>query len=199
MNILQQLSHEMVDVVSAARRSLVQISNGREGQGAGTIWHPDGLIVTNAHVVRKKSLKVTLPDGRMFPAKILAHSLELDIAALSVEATSLPTIEIGDSRSLQPGEWVLAVGHPFGVTGAATAGIVIGMSANLPEQPDRKREWIAVNLRLRPGNSGGPLVNTRGQLIGVNTIMTGPEAGGAVPVHIAKDYLRGALGKFSQL
>jgi serine protease Do len=196
MNILQQLSTEMGDVVSAARRSLVQISNGPEGQGAGTIWHSDGLIITNAHVVRKRSLKVKLPDGRVLPATILAHTPELDIAALSVEANNLPTIEVGDSHNLQPGEWVFAVGHPFGVTGAATAGIVIGTGTHLPEQPNPKREWIAVNLRLRPGNSGGPLVNRYGQLIGVNTIMTGPKAGGAVPVHVAKAYLREALGTF---
>jgi serine protease Do len=172
----------------------VQISNGHTrfgpaGNGSGIIWSADGLIITNAHVVRRRSLKVTLPEGRELPARVLAHDPERDIAALRVEAQGLPAIEVGDSAALRPGEWVFAVGHPFGVTGAATAGVVIGSGPDLPEQ-HRGREWIAVNLRLRPGNSGGPLVDAHGRLVGVNTIMTGPEAGGAVPVHVVQQFLR---------
>jgi len=123
-NLLQELNHDLSKLAEEAQRSLVSISNGRRGAGAGTIWHPDGLILTNAHVVQLRSPKVTLPDGRTAPARVLAHDKVLDLAALSVDAADLPTIELGDSQRLQPGEWVLALGHPWGVDGAATAGTV---------------------------------------------------------------------------
>jgi serine protease Do len=189
MNLLQQLSQEMTDVVGATRRSLVQVTNGRAGNGSGSgiVWRSDGLIITNAHVVRNKQVSVSLPDGRKLPARVLAHDPERDVAALKVEANDLRPIELGDSENLKPGEWAFAVGHPFGVEGAATAGVIIGSGGNLPEQ--RGREWVMVNLRLRPGNSGGPLVDVQGRLIGVNTIMTGAESGGAVPVHVVQRFL----------
>lgn len=195
MNILQQLNDDMADVVRHVRSSLVQISNGGRGFGAGTIWHSDGLIVTNAHVVAgHHGLNITLPDGRKLPAQILAADPEKDIAALAVEAEGLPTIELGDSKNLQPGEWVLAVGHPWGVAGAVTGGIVIGAGAELPEMPLRNREWVAVSLHMRPGHSGGPLVDTQGRLLGINTMITGPDVGFAVPVHVVKSFLKEALG-----
>jgi S1-C subfamily serine protease len=193
MEMLQQLNADMGRVVAQARRSLVRISNGREGQGAGTIWSADGMVITNAHVVRRSSPKVTLPDGRALPAKVLAHDDERDLALLSVEASGLSAIQSGDSQNLRPGEWVFALGHPWGVAGSATAGIVIGTGSEMPEMPASGREWIMVSLRLRPGNSGGPLVDARGRLIGVNTMMTGPEVGGAIPVHVVNDFARRAM------
>jgi S1-C subfamily serine protease len=195
MNILQQLNADMSDVVGNVRRSLVQISNSGHGFGAGTIWHSDGLIITNAHVVAgRHELKVGLPDGRKLAAQIIAADPDKDIAALSVEAEGLPTIELGDSKNLQPGEWVMAVGHPWGVAGAVTGGIVIGAGAELPEMPLRDREWVAVSLHMRPGHSGGPLVDTQGRLLGINTMITGPDVGFAVPVHVVKRFLKEALG-----
>jgi serine protease Do len=191
MNLLKQLSDEMTGIVAQTRRSLVQISNGRDGQGSGIIWNSDGLIITNAHVVRRQRVSVVLPDGRRLRARVLAHDAERDVAALKVEAAGLPAMARGDSQNLQPGEWAFAVGHPFGVEGAATAGVIIGSGGDLPEQ--RGREWVMVNLRLRPGNSGGPLVDSQGRLIGVNTIMTSAESGGAVPVHVVERFVRERL------
>lgn len=197
-DVLQQLNSEMASVVEDARRGLVQISNGRRGgAGAGTIWHPDGLILTNAHVVRRPSLRVTLPDGRQMPARVLAHDKQLDLAALSVEANGLPTIEVGDSGRLRPGDWVLALGHPWGVTGAATAGVVIDVGVPL-EMAALGRELIQVSLRVRPGNSGGPLVDVGGRLVGINMMMAGPQVGMAVPVHVVKSFLRQALAQTTQ-
>lgn len=193
-DLLAQLNADMAAVIEGVRRSLVEIRNGRRGVGAGTIWHPDGLILTNAHVVGRRSLQVTLPDGHKLPARILAHDASRDIAALSVEATDLPTIELGDSRKLKPGQWVLALGHPWGVAGAVTAGVVTGVGKRLPEMPLADREWIAVSLHLRPGHSGGPLVDNHGRLVGMNTIMAGPDVGLAVPVHVVKRFLRQAVG-----
>ena len=101
---------------------------------------------------------------------------------------------LGGSRRLRVGQWVVAMGHPFGVRGSATAGTVVGVGSDHPEMPARDREWIAVSLRLRPGNSGGPLLDAEGRLVGINTIMSGPETGMAVPVQVAKTFLRRALG-----
>ena len=183
----------MAQVVETARRSLVEIRDGRTGAGAGSIWHADGLILTNAHVVGRGSIRVTLPDGRHVPGRVLARDPDLDLAALSVEAGDLPAIEPGDSVRLQPGELVIALGHPWGVEGAAATGIVIGVGHGPPESPMSEREWVAASLRLRPGNSGGPLIDARGRLVGINTMITGPEVAMAVPVHLAKGFLREPL------
>ena len=137
---------------------------------------------------------MTLPDGTTLPARLLARDEGRDVAALLVEAKELTPIELGTSRDLQPGRWVLAVGYPWGVAGAATAGIVIGTGEDLPGTPSPAREWIAVSLELRPGHSGGPLVDVQGRLVGVNTMMAGPEVGMAVPVHVVKEFLRRELG-----
>ena len=192
-DLIQELNDEMSGAVEDVRRSLVSIHNGHGGAGAGTIWRPDGLVITNAHVVRgRHGLKVTLPDARTLPARLLAHDDQHDLAALAVDAEGLPTIQVGDSRLLKAGQWVMAIGHPYGVAGAVTAGIVIGEGAELPEVASRGREWIAVSLHMRPGHSGGPLVDIDGRLVGINTMITGPDVGMAVPVHVVKEFLRRA-------
>lgn len=200
-SLLERMNDEMASVVEGARRSLVQVHNGRRGTGAGTVWHADGLIVTNAHVVAGgRPVRVTLADGRTLPARTLASDPDRDLAALAVSASGLPTVTLGDSRALQAGQWVVAVGHPWGERGAATAGVVVGGGSERAEGPRRegpaegRMEWVVVNLGLRPGNSGGPLVDVQGRLVGINTIMTGPDGGLAVPVHAVKAFLRGALG-----
>jgi serine protease Do len=192
-DLLMQLNSELSGVVERVRPSLVEIKNGRGGFGAGTVWHPEGLIVTNAHVVGRDQLKVTLADGRTMPARLLAHDASLDLAALKVDAVNLPTIQLGRSKRLQSGQWVLALGHPWGVSGAVTAGVVIGLGPH-PEGIMSQRDLIQVNLPLRPGHSGGPLVDARSRLIGINTMMNGPQVGLAVPVHEAKRFLKRVLG-----
>jgi serine protease Do len=193
---IQQLNNSMAGLVDRTRRSLVQITNGQGGSGAGTIWHPDGLIITNAHVIAGHGdLLVTLYDGDRYPAQVLAEDPTHDLAALSIVAADLPTIEPGDSQQLHAGQWVLALGHPFGVLNAATGGVVIGMGQQLGDIQFRNgADWLAVNLKLRPGHSGGPLVDAQGRLIGVNTIMNGPEVGVAIPVHVVKAFLKTHLG-----
>jgi S1-C subfamily serine protease len=186
------MNAEVAGLTEAVGQSLVQIRNGHRGSGAGTIWHADGLILTNAHVVGRRSLRVTLPGGGTQPARLLSHSKGLDLAALSVDASGLSTIELGDSRKLQPGQWVLAMGHPWGVVGAATAGVVIDVG--VPQELSAlDRDLIQVDLALRPGYSGGPLVDVQGRLVGINTMMAGPSVGLAVPVHEVKRFLRLAL------
>jgi hypothetical protein len=193
-NILEMLDQDLGSLATEVRRSLVEVSSGRQSSGAGTIWHPEGLIITNAHVVRTPSPRVTLPDGSTRTARVLARDSGIDAAVLLVEASRLPTVELGNSRGLRPGQWVMALGHPWGVPGAATAGVVIGTGQDMPEMPLQGREWIAVGLHLRPGHSGGPLVDAQGRLVGINTMMIGPEVGMAVPVHVVKEFLRRELG-----
>jgi len=201
-SMLHRLNTELAAVTDRARCALVQIHNGSRGNGAGTIWHPSGLIITNAHVIAhdlrrgvigRPALIVTLPDGRTLPATILAADLDRDLAALSVIAEDLPTITLGRSRDLQPGQWVLAVGHPWGIEGAVTGGVVIGTGAGLPEIPHNHHDWIAVSLHMRPGHSGGPLVDVEGRLVGINTMIAGPDVGYAVPLHAVKAFLKQEL------
>jgi len=191
--LLQELNEAVAEVAERGRRSLVEVRSRGRGVGTGAVWHADGLIVTNAHVVSRGDPRVGLPDGRVLPAKVLAWDPRLDLAALTVEATGLTAMPLGASRSLRPGQWVLALGHPWGVAGAATAGVVIGTGKEWPDAPYGGREWVAVNLPLRPGNSGGPLLDAEGRLVGITTIMAGPRLGLAVPVHLAKAFLRRTL------
>lgn len=191
--LLEQLDRDMGDIVQNSRCSLVQVTSDGRGSGAGTIWHPDGLIITSAHVVRGRSPRVGLPNGDTLTARVLAHDARLDVAALAINTSGLPVVELGDSRVLQPGQWVTALGHPWGIAGAATGGVIIGTGAGLPDVPEPDREWIAVSLHLRPGHSGGPLVDARGRLIGINTMMVGLEVGLAVPVHVVRGFLHREL------
>lgn len=192
-NVLQQVNDALTAIVERVRPGLVQISNGKGGRGAGTIWHPDGLIVTNAHVIRHHAPQVTLMDGRKFSARVLATDVDHDLAALSVAAGGLPAITRTAAWSLRPGHWVLALGHPWGLTGAATAGMVIDVSAP-PEMPHWRGELIQVGVHLRPGYSGGPLVDAHGHLVGINTMMAGPDVGLAIPWPQVVAFVRQALG-----
>ena len=188
--LLEQLNSEIGSLVNNVRVAMVEIGSLRRGSGSGVILHSDGLIVTNAHVVRGHSPQVTLQDGRRFTSRLLGYDEENDLAALMVSESNLPTIEMGDTGNLQPGDWVFAMGHPWGLTDAVTAGVVVGLTAGRWGRNEPKREMIVVDLSLRPGYSGGPLVDSKGRLVGINTMMTGPEVGLAVPVHVVKRFLK---------
>ncbi|MEE9216191.1 MAG: trypsin-like peptidase domain-containing protein [Anaerolineales bacterium] len=191
--MILEFNTESARLSKQVHASLVRVESGRWGAGAGTIWHSEGLILTNSHVARSRRLRVTLPDGRRAAARVLARSRDLDLAALTVGLSDLPVIELGDSAALQPGHWVMAFGHPWGVAGAATAGVVIGQGAEFPGRPAFGRDWLAVGLHYRPGHSGGPLVDSSGRLVGINTVMVGPDVGLAVPVHEVKGFLKHSL------
>ncbi len=198
-NIINQINSEASSLLESNLRSLVQVQSGRHGAGAGTIWHSDGLIVTCAHVVgrRENNLSVMLADGRSFPARLLAKDSSVDLAALAIDATGLPAVTVGDSRSLRPGDWISALGHPWGVKGSATSGVVIGIGDDLEEIEGiwrTRKDWIAAHLHLRPGYSGGPMIDAYGRMVGVNSMMTGPDVGVAVPVSTAKAFLQEAMG-----
>lgn len=204
--LLQQFSDAMADIAAEVQPSLVQITDGRGSVGAGTVWHSDGLVITNAHVVsernrhgwvRMRDFSVLLSDGRDLPAQLLAIDAENDLAALAVDVDNLPVITPGNSRNLRPGQWVVALGHPWGVRGALTAGVVIGSGPDLPEMVPG-REWLALDLHLRPGHSGGPLVDTTGRLMGINTMISGPNVGFAIPSHIVAGFLKRSLSAHAE-
>lgn len=199
VNIINKINSEASSLLELNLQSLVQVQSGRRGSGAGTIWHADGLIITCAHVVgrREQNLDVKLSDGRSFPARLLAKDANVDLAALSIDVTGLPAVTLGDSRNLRAGDWISALGHPWGVKVSATSGVVIGTGDDLEEIEGvwrTRRDWIAAHLHLRPGYSGGPMIDSAGRMVGVNSMMTGPDVGVAVPVHTAKAFLQEAMG-----
>jgi len=191
--MLNNINSQMAAVIDKARRSLVQVHNGRQGNGAGTILHPDGLIVTNAHVVQGRSPQVTLADGQTLPGRLLAYDEKRDLAAVSVEATNLPTVAVGNRDGLRAGQMVVALGHPWGVIGATTAGMVIAVGRPVQGLPF-DGDLIQVGCHLRPGHSGGPMIDGEGRLVGINTMIAGPEVGLAVPIHTVKRFLKESLG-----
>jgi len=166
----------------------------QEGSGSGVIISEDGYIVTNNHVVDKsKEIEVTLNDNRTFKAKLVGADPNTDIALIKIEADHLPVILFGNSDSLKVGEWVLAVGNPFNLTSTVTAGIVSAKARNINiiNSQMKIESFIQTDAAINPGNSGGALVNTKGELVGINTAIasqTGSYAGYgfAVPVSIVQ-------------
>ncbi|MFZ4582555.1 MAG: Do family serine endopeptidase [Paludibacter sp.] len=166
----------------------------QEAAGSGVIISNDGYIVTNNHVVDKsKEIEITLNDKRTFKAKLVGADPNTDIALLKIEAEKLPVILFGNSDSLKIGEWVLAVGNPFNLTSTVTAGIVSAKARNINiiNSQMKIESFIQTDAAVNPGNSGGALVNTRGELVGINTAIasqTGSYAGYsfAVPTSIVK-------------
>ena len=159
------------------------------GQGSGFIVSGDGIILTNAHVVRgAREVTVKLTDRREFRAKVLGADAKTDIAVLKIEAKNLPVATLGKTSDLKVGEWVLAIGSPFGFENTVTAGVVSAKGRSLPD--DSAVPFIQTDVAINPGNSGGPLFNTRGEVVGINSqIYT--RSGGyqgvsfAIPIDIA--------------
>ena len=138
------------------------------GAGSGFIVSPDGVILTNAHVVQgADEVTVKLADRREFRAKVLGSDPKTDVAVLKIDAKNLPVAPLGNSRNLQVGEWVLAIGSPFGLESTVTAGVVSATGRNLPS--DTNVPFIQTDVAINPGNSGGPLFNTRGEVVGINS------------------------------
>ena len=137
------------------------------GQGSGFIVSADGLILTNAHVVRDATeVSVKLTDRREFIAKVLGADAKTDVAVLKIEAKDLPVVALGRTSELKVGEWVLAIGSPFGFENTVTAGVVSAKGRSLPD--DSAVPFIQTDVAVNPGNSGGPLFNARGQVVGIN-------------------------------
>jgi serine protease Do len=176
------------EIAERLRRSTVYVANGgRERGGAsGVVWASDGLIVTNAHVARSTRPEVELWDGSRFEARVTAHDARRDLAALRIEANSLAAVAAGNSAALRPGELVIAVGNPLGFAGAVSTGVVHSLG---PLPGMGRQNWVRATARLAPGNSGGPLANARGEVIGINTAIVNG-LGVAVPSRDIGEFLR---------
>ncbi len=195
------LTDAFVAMAEQLRRATVQVRGrrerepsgqyGQQGGGSGVIWQPDGLIITNAHVARGPHATVELADGRRFAATVTARDERRDLAALKVDAADLPAATIGDSDTLRVGSLVLAVGNPLGLTGALTTGVV--HAAATPDGP-RGHGWVRADVRLAPGNSGGPLADAEGRVIGINSMIAGGLAL-AVPSNAVERFLRGSAAR----
>ena len=149
----------------------------RGGQGSGFVIHADGFIVTNAHVVGENTeVKVELADGREMTARVVGRDTATDVALLKVEAGApLPALTFGDSDRTRVGEWVMAMGNPFGLGGTVTAGIVSARGRQIGAGP--YDDFIQTDASINPGNSGGPLFNAAGEVVGVNTAIFSPSGG----------------------
>lgn len=161
------------------------------GIGSGFIIGSDGRILTNAHVVNgADTVTVKLKDGRSFKGKVLGADPVTDVAIVKIQANQLPTVALGNSDQLKPGEWAIAIGNPLGFDNTVTSGIISGTGRSSSEVgvPDERVQFIQTDAAINPGNSGGPLLNARGQVVGMNTaIIQGAQGlGFAIPINTAK-------------
>jgi serine protease Do len=183
------------------RRSTVLIEAQGRGHGSGVIWPTGGVVVTNAHVAQTDRATITLWDGRRYEVPVTRRDPGRDLAALPFSAPALEPAAVGDSRRLRAGELVIAVGNPLGFLGALTTGVVHSVG---PVPGVSGREFVQADVRLAPGNSGGPLADAQGRVIGINTMVLGqPASGGhwsqasgariglAVPAHAVERFLAG--------
>ncbi len=180
-------------MVERVRPSVVLVRSGGRGAGAGVIWRSDGGIITNAHVVAhtRGEVQVILADGRELTGKVVNSNPTLDLALLEVDAKDLPAALVADSSTLRVGELVFAVGHPWGQRDYVTAGIVSGLGNIGVPHTGRTAQYIRSDVHLAPGNSGGPLLNARGEVVGINAMVFGGDMGVAIPSHVATAWVAG--------
>src|SRR3984893_6495584 len=177
------------EIAEKLRRSTVLVYAGARGNGSGVIWSADGAIITNAHVARASQIRVQLWDGREFDAALVSRDTRRDLAELRISAANLPAATVADSSRVRPGELAIAIGNPLGFVGALTTGVIQavgplgGSSRRFGPEP-----WVQADVRLAPGNSGGPLADARGRVIGINTMVAGRLAL-AVPSNAVTNFL----------
>jgi serine protease Do len=163
---------ELADIAERLTKSVALIGH-RGGNGAGVIWRPDGQIVTNSHVASGDQAEVVLADGRKFQGVVTARHRSRDLAIVKIDADDLPAIEVGDSSTVRPGQLAFAIGHPFGLRNAVTAGVIVAAGQAVTEGGPQTGDHLQADVALGPGNSGGPLVDAAGRVIGINTMVAG--------------------------
>ena len=185
-------SSALVEMFNKVQPSIVQVGIQGRGGGTGVIWNTDGRIITNAHVVANEQAKihVHLTDGRTLEAKVLHRDPRLDLAMLKINGDNLKALPIGDSSRLRIGEWVFAIGHPWGQRWALTAGIVSSLSS-VKVADDLTTRYIKSDVGLAPGNSGGPLLDAEGKVVGINAMIFGGDLSVAIPSDIVSIWLAG--------
>jgi serine protease Do len=190
-SVLGPLADAVSGLVERVSRSVVVVRSP-QGGGSGTIWKQDGLIVTNSHVVPGGRAEVVTWDDRAFAAETVARDAERDLAALRIQARGLPAAEAGDSDELRVGQLVLAIGNPWGQRGAVSAGIILSTTGATAENGVPLTEAVRADVRLAPGNSGGPLLDAAGRVIGINAMIAGGMAV-AVPSNLAARFVAGEI------
>lgn len=185
----------LASVAQRVQRSLAWVQSGPRGSGSGLIWRSNGIIVTNYHVVVRGHPRVVLADNREFVARLVASDPAVDLAILQINALGLPAAIIGDSRHLRVGQFVLAVGNPWGQRGVVTAGIISGLGTTATPGPRETVPFIRSDVGLAPGNSGGPLVDASGAVIGINAMIVGGDLSVAIPSHVAGALVAEALDR----
>jgi serine protease Do len=173
------------EIAELLRRATVLIHSENRSDSSGIIWSSDGSIVTNAHVVRGSRASIQLWDNRAFEATIASRDPRRDLAALRIAARNLPAVSVADSSQIRPGELVIAIGNPLGFVGALSTGVIHAVG---PLRGMGSQKWVQAGVRLAPGNSGGPLADVRGRVIGVNTMLVGGLAL-AIPSNAVRDFL----------
>ncbi|MBA3491328.1 MAG: trypsin-like peptidase domain-containing protein [Rubrobacteraceae bacterium] len=185
-----------VTMIEDAQRSVVQVRSKGRGIGAGVIWPGDGLVLTNHHVIsgrrRRSNVRVALHDGRTLDADVVKSDRSLDLALLTLEGDheNLPSAPIGDSDALRVGELVYAIGHPWGSVGAVSAGIVGGVGQLRGPDRGSSTRYVRSDVALAPGNSGGPLLNARGEVVAINAMIFGSMAL-SIPSNAAEAWIAG--------
>jgi serine protease Do len=182
----ESVPSHLAPIADHLREVTVEVSTGNGG-GAGVLWAPD-LVVTNAHVARAPRVRVGLADDRHLEAQLVAADRRADLALLRIPRTKVALASLADSDTVCVGALVVALGHPLGLRRTLTAGIVHALG---PVSPGGRR-WIHADLRLAPGNSGGPLADTTGHVVGINTMVTGRLAL-AIPINEVRRFVSVAL------
>ena len=175
------------EIAERVRRFTVLVQPGGRGSGSGVVWSSDGLIITNAHVAQGRRPTVTLWDGREFRAEVTERDPRRDLAALHIAVDDLVAASPADSTKVRPGELAIAVGNPLGFVGALTTGVVHAVA---PLRGLGTRPWVQADVRLAPGNSGGPLADVQGRVIGINTMVAG-RLSLAIPSNEVAQFLKG--------
>jgi serine protease Do len=189
--LIEAFSSGLAEMIEQAQASVVQVRRGDRGAGTGVIWQAKGGIITNHHVIAHTGSKilVELRDGRTLEAQIVDSDPTLDVALLNVPADDLPAVPFADSSKLRVGELVFAIGNPWGQRGVVTAGIVSALSKVKMRNSNRQLEYIKSDVRLAPGNSGGPLLNAQGHVIGINAMIMGGDLSVAIPSNVVSTWV----------
>ena len=186
MHINSALTHSLQELTQRVLPALVAISDQAGGAGAGFICGSGGLILTNNHVLHRRPPSVTLHDGRVCESRVMARDPAVDLALLSIAPSSPPALRFA-SRAARAGEMVFAFGHPWGQRDVITRGIISAI-VTMPTRNGSSLPLLRTDADLAPGNSGGPLVNARGELIGINAMILGGDQSIAIPAAMIRQF-----------